>query len=1071
MEIIDNVTYTLAEDLKKTLKKGSKVSIASACFSIYAFEELKKELSSVDSLRFIFTSPTFLNEKVPREKKEFYIPRLSRERNVYGTEFEIKLRNNLTQKAIAKECADWIRKKAEFRSNVSYRPMDSMINIESSDDSVNYRPVNEFSAVGIGSERGNSISMYTTKSGGQEAKSMFQLFDQIWNSKNLLQDVKEEILDSLTVAYDENSPEFLYFVTLYNIFKEFLEDISEDNLPNEGVGFRDSEIWKLLYSFQKDAAKAIINKLETYNGCILADSVGLGKTFTALAVMKYYQCRNKDVLVLCPKKLCDNWKVYKANVKNNILIKDKFRYDLRFHTDLSRRTGKTWDGLDLDQISWENYDLVVIDESHNFRNGGDVDEEDEGEGLNRYNRLINEVIRGGVKTKVLMLSATPVNNRFYDLFNQLRIAYEGDPELINKNLDVDRSLNRIFSDAQKAFNRWSTLDESERTTENLLKELDYDFFQVLDAVTIARSRRHIEKYYGLDEVGKFPKRLPPISLSPSITHKDFGITFEGINQALQQLNLEIYVPTDFIHESKKDKYIAPGTISRAGREKGIRRLMAINLLKRLESSVYSFKSTVDKVLGRIDRTLDNISNFEKNRTGSILINDSEDDIEDSDSQYAFEHELKIELEDMDYKLWKKYLEEDRIVLKNLSELVGQVKPEYDEKLQTLKRYIGEKIANPINPGNKKILIFTTFSDTADYLYENLSSELHDKYGLNVAEITGSVDGKSTIKGLKCEFNNILTWFSPVSKHRELLKVEAKEDIDILIGTDCISEGQNLQDCDVCVNYDIHWNPVRIIQRFGSVDRIGSQNDNIQLVNFWPDINLDEYIQLKPRVESRMKISVLTSTGDDNVIDASEKGDLEYRKNQLNRLKTEVVDIEDMQSGISIMDLGLNEFRTDLIEYVKNNGSLDQTPCGLHAIVPASEDIPPGCIFILRNRVDNINKEKKNRLHPFYMVYLDTNGNVICDHLNPKHLLDIMRFTCRRHDAPYADLCRAFNEETDNGRKMGHISELLSDAISSIIDVSDQSDLDDFMNGKPVSFNSVKIKGLDDFELVSFLVVR
>ena len=1069
MDIIDNINYTLAEDLKKTIKKGSKVSIASACFSIYAFEELKKELNSVESLRFIFTSPTFLSGKAPKEKKEFYIPRLSRERNVYGTEFEVRLRNNLTQKAIAKECVDWIKKKVEFRSNISYRPMDSMINIDSSEGQTNYRPVNEFTSVGIGSERGNSISMYTTKSSGAEAVSLFKLFDQIWNNKNLLQDVKEDVIESLNVAYEENSPEFLYFVTLYNIFKEFLDDISDDNLPKEGVGFQESEIWKHLYSFQKDAAKAIINKLETYNGCILADSVGLGKTFTALAVIKYYQCRNKDVLVLCPKKLCDNWKIYKGNLKNNILRKDKLRYDLRFHTDLSRRTGKTWDEQDFENIIWNNYDLVVIDESHNFRNGGDLDLEECEAGLNRYNRLINEVIRSGTETKVLMLSATPVNNRFYDLFNQLRIAYEGNPKLIDQNLEVDRPLNQIFSDAQKAFNKWSNLEDSEKTTENLQKALDYNFFHVLDALTIARSRKHIETYYGLEEVGKFPTRLRPISLSPSISNTDLGITFKKINDSLQKLNLEVYVPTDFIHESKRDKYVTSGTISRAGREYGIRRLMGINLLKRLESSVFSFKSTVDKILCRIEKTIESIESFEKNRN-KTTVEYSDDEFEEED-KYTFEHDIKIDLEDMDYKLWKTYLEEDRTILWNLSQLVGKITPEYDEKLQTLKRYILEKTSNPINPGNKKILIFTTFSDTADYLYNCLAEDLKKNHNLNTAEITGSVEGKNTIAGLKGTFNNTLTWFSPISKHRDLIASNVKGDIDILIGTDCISEGQNLQDCDVCVNYDIHWNPVRIIQRFGRVDRIGSPNDKIQLVNFWPDMDLDEYIQLKSRVESRMKISVLTSTGDDNIIDDSEKSDLEYRKNQLQRLKNEVVDIEEMQSGVSIMDLGLNEFRTDLLEYVKRYGDIDTTPNGLHAVVPASDNIPPGCIFILRNRVDNIDREKKNRLHPFYMIYLDTEGHVVCDHLNPKKLLDIMRLTCRYRDVPYADLCQKFNLETDNGKKMQHISELLSDAISSVIDVSDQSDLDDFMNGKPISFSSVKMKGLDDFELVSFLVVR
>ena len=1022
-------------------------------------------MSNVDSLRFIFTSPTFLEEKVPREKKEFYIPRLSRERSVYGTDFEIKLRNGLTQKALAKECADWVRKKVEFRSNVSYRQMDSMLNVDSDSEKVTYRPVNEFTAVGIGSEKGDCISMYTSKFTGSETDSMFRLFDQIWNNKFLLKDVKEDIIDKLSEAYDENSPEFIYFVTLYNIFKEFLNDISEDSLPNESTGFKESEIWKNLYSFQKDAALGIINKMELFNGCILADSVGLGKTFTALAVIKYYEARNKNVLVLCPKKLSENWNIYKSNYKNNPLSKDRFRYDLLYHSDLSRKKGVS-NGINLKLLNWSNYDLVVIDESHNFRNGGNSEDETS---INRYTRLLKDVIRPGVKTKVLMLSATPVNNRFYDLYNQLQIAYEGDPRLIEENLAVDRPLDIIFRDAQKAFNQWSKLNPAERTTENLLNSLDYNFFQVLDSVTIARSRRHIEKYYGMEEVGRFPTRLKPRNYNPGITDADVGVTFKGINTALQTLNLEVYVPTDFILPSKAAEYgIDTTTISRAGREQGIRRLMGINLLKRLESSVYSFRKTVEKVLYRVEKTIKEIEKFE---TGDrkVVVEENLDDVDEDEEAFALERDLKVKLEDMDYLDWKHYLELDKTVLTDLLSSVKKVTPDIDKKLQTLKQCIYDKVQNPINPGNRKILLFTTFSDTADYLYQNLSTELKSR-GLNVAEITGTVDGRNTLKEIGGDFNDTLTWFSPKSKKRDLINPEAKEEIDLLIGTDCISEGQNLQDCDFCINYDIHWNPVRIIQRFGRVDRIGSTNEKIQLVNFWPDIDLDEYIDLRGRVESRMKASVLTSTGDDNVLDENEKGDLEYRKNQLQRLKDEVVDIEEMQSGVSIMDLGLNEFRVDLLDYTRVAGELDGTPYGLHAVVPSTPDMPPGVIFILLNRVNNINHDRKNRLHPFYMVYIGDDGKIVCDHLNPKKLLDLMRYACKGKSEIYKDLCKKFNEETDDGRNMEELSKLLTDSIDSIADQKEQSELDDFLDGKD-SFSTIKSSGLDDFELICFLVVR
>lgn len=1069
MDNIDNINYTLFEDLKKTITKGSKVSIASACFSIYAFEKLRKELKSIDSLRFIFTSPTFLQEKIQREKKEFYIPRLSRERNVYGTEFEVRLRNSLTQEAVTKECAEWILKKCEFRSNINYRQMDSMLNIESGSDLTSYRPVNEFTAVGIGSEKGDCISMYTTKLSGEEALPMFRLFNQIWNEPKLLENVKQNIIDKLSEAYEDNSPEFIYFVTLYNIFREFLDDISSDNLPNEGLRFRDSVIWDSLYSFQKDAVLGIINKLETFNGCILADSVGLGKTYTALGVIKYYESRNKSVLVLCPKKLSENWNVYRSNYKNNPLVKDKFGYHILFHTDLSRSKGMS-NGIDLKLFNWSSYDLVVIDESHNFRNGGRTDDNEDDCRVNRYNRLLRDVIRPGAQTKVLMLSATPVNNRFYDLYNQLMIAYEGEPRLMQSNLDISRPLDVIFRDAQKVFNKWSSLNPGERTTETLLHNLDYDFFQVLDSVTIARSRKHIEKYYGVDEVGRFPTRLKPINLDPGITDRNLGVTFKSINESLQKLNLEVYVPTDFILTSKLSKYgIDVSTINRAGRELGIRRLTAINLLKRLESSIYAFIKTVDKVRYKVQKTLKDIERYNSG-SRDVKVTENLNDIEEDDEAYAIEHEMKISLEDMDVIQWEHYLREDLIVLNDLFNSVSKIGPEFDKKLLTLKECIVDKVSNPINPGNKKILIFTTFSDTADYLYDNLSKELKQQYGINTAEITGSVDGKNTLSEIRGDFNDTLTWFSPKSKRRNLIDPDAKEELDILIGTDCISEGQNLQDCDYCINYDIHWNPVRIIQRFGRIDRIGSENQYIQLVNFWPDIDLDAYIDLRGKVESRMKASVLTSTGDDNVLDANEKMDLEYRKNQLQRLKEEVVDIEEMQSGVSIMDLGLNEFRVDLLDYTRVAGQLDGTPFGLHAVVPSSDEMPPGVIFILLNRVDNINRDKKNRLHPFYMIYIGDEGSIVCDHLDPKRLLDLMRYACKGHSEIYRDLCAEFDDETSNGRNMSRISDLLSKSIDSIVDQKEQSELDDFLNGKD-SFSTVKNNGRDDFELICFLVVK
>lgn len=982
----------------------------------------------------------------------------------------------MTQKAIARECAEWIRKKATFKSNVTGENMSGFMTVDSPSEQTAYMPINGFTTVDIGCERGNNSYNMVNSIEAPFSTQYMQLFDTLWNDKDKMQDVTEMIISNISTAYNENAPEFIYFMTLYHVFSEFLDDISEDVLPNEATGFKQSKIWGMLYDFQRDAVLAIINKLEKYNGCILADSVGLGKTFTALAVIKYYENRNKTVLVLCPKKLSENWNTYKDNYVNNPIASDRLNYDVLFHTDLSRNGGSS-NGLDLDRLNWGNYDLVVIDESHNFRNGAGTHANTQ---ENRYVKLMDKVIRAGVKTKVLMLSATPVNNRFTDLKNQLAIAYEGNSEFINEKLDTRKPIDEIFRQAQKAFNIWSKLEPENRTTEALLKTLDFDFFEVLDSVTIARSRKHIEKYYNTEKIGRFPERLKPVSKRPSLTDLDNAINYNQIYEQLTQLTLCIYTPSDYIFPSKLSKYMnlthnKGNNLTQKGREQGIRRLMSINLLKRLESSVYSFNLTLSRIRDLIQGTIDAIANFEKYGTADLDMYEADEndfDMEDGNTDFfTVGKKVKIDLADMDYKTWRAGLQQDADTLELLTLMVADITPEHDLKLQTLLRLLDDKMANPINESNKKVLIFSAFSDTAEYLYDQVANYIKQNYGLDTAVVTGSIDGRTTIKGLKATLNNVLTYFSPISKDRNVLMPGSTTEIDILIATDCISEGQNLQDCDYLVNYDIHWNPVRIIQRFGRIDRIGSRNQYIQLVNFWPDMTLDDYINLKSRVETRMKISVMTSTGDDDLINPEEKGDLEYRKQQLKRLQDEVVDIEDMSTGISIMDLGLNEFRLDLLEYIKTHEDLAKKPKGLHAVVPATDENPEGVIFVLRNINNSINIDNQNRIHPFYMVYIGMDGNVICDYLNPKKLLDTVRLLCRGKSEPILSLCEKFNKETNDGHNMGEISQLLADAINSIIDVKEESDIDSLFSAGGTSALISEISGLDDFELICFLVVK
>ena len=1075
----NNITERVIDDLKQLLlSDNSQVSIAAASFSIYAYEALKEELEKVDCVNFIFTSPTFYTDKSEKQKREFYIPKLNRERSLFGSDFEIRLRNQLTQRAIARECADWIRRKARFKTNITHGSMNTFLNIKEGEETYTYMPFNEFTTTELGLDRGNNICPMVVGMPGHSSTDMFlKNFAELWKDKEKFQDVTDNVIENIETVYKENAPAFIYFITLYNIFNEFLEDISEDVLPNEATGFKSSVIWNKLYNFQRDASLAIINKLEKYNGCILADSVGLGKTFTALSVIKYYENRNRNVLVLCPKKLNDNWQTFRSNYKNNPVLADRLRYDILFHSDLSRDKGLS-NGLDLERVNWGNYDLIVIDESHNFRNGGRFDNDDEDDDFkeNRYARLMNKVIRSGVKTKVLMLSATPVNNRFSDLKNQLQLAYEGKVENINDLLDTGKNIDSIFRDAQTVYSKWAKLPPEKRTTEKLVDSLSYDFFQLLDAVTIARSRSHIIKYYNTNDVGKFPERLSPISRRPKLTDLNDAITFADIAEMLNRLNLSIYTPSLFIFESEKGNYgidYEGEGLTVDGREKGIRKLMAINLLKRLESSVNSFRLTLTRIRDFINDSITAIDKFQESGAGTVDVTDfSEDfDTEDNENDPFVGRKSKINLRDMDYVSWRRDLKADQEVLELLILMLKDITPEHDMKLQQLVADLKNKFEHPINGSNKKVLIFTAFADTANYLYEQLSSRILNDCGLHTALITGSTEGKCTLPKLKCTFNDILTYFSPISKDRDAIHPNDTREIDVLIATDCISEGQNLQDCDYLINYDIHWNPVRIIQRFGRIDRIGSKNDVIQLVNYWPDMELDDYIKLKGRVESRMKATVITSTGDDNLLSANEKGDLEYRRNQLKKLQNEVVDIEDMDTGVNIMDLGLNEFRLDLLANLKEHPNMDLTPFGMSAVVNASELVEPGVMYVLKNKNNGVNIDRSNLLHPFYMVYLSHTGTVICDHLSPKKLLDKMRYACKDKTEPDKVLCKQFNKETRDGKNMRHYSDLLQSAIESIITVKEESDIDSLFSVGETSALTYNIKGLDDFELICFLVIK
>ncbi|WP_010542387.1 helicase-related protein [Dietzia alimentaria] len=1081
MRIIDNVNDLLGDVLKAEITPGSKVRIAASTFSIFAFEALRTELDQVSGLEFIFTSPSFVTSKVTdklrKERREFFIPSAARgESSLAGSEFEIRLRNKLNQRAIARECADWVRRKVSFRSNSTGNPMQQFAMV---DERAAYMPLQGFTTADLGYERGNAVSNMVHRVDDAPMTAQYvALFDQIWTNPAQLDDVTDAVHEHIASVYAENSPARIYFLILYNLFAEFLDEINEDVLPNDRTGYQETQVWKSLYNFQRDAATGIINKLETYNGCILADSVGLGKTFTALAVIKYYELRNKSVLVLAPKKLAENWTNYNANLTTNIFASDRFNYDVLAHTDLSRKRGESL-GIRLDRLNWGNYDLVVIDESHNFRNADYAYEKE-----SRYQRLMRQVIREGVKTKVLMLSATPVNNRFNDLKNQLQLAYEGESENLAQHLSLSTTIEKVFTNAQRVFNDWSKLSPKDRTTDQILRMLDFDFFELLDSVTIARSRKHIQAFYDTSEIGAFPDRLPPLSIREPLTDLPGVATFNEIFDQIQALTLAVYTPMAYVFPSRLGKYeelydvkggTARSNLGQRGREQGLKQLMTVNLLKRLESSVEAFRLTltkiesgVDQTLGRLESHAGAVSEVEAGFASFDLDVDDEDDA--NLEELTFGQKIKIDPDDIDIESWRRDLWNDRETLRELLAEMQKVTSAHDLKLQRLKALVTHKAQHPINPGNRKVLVFSAFADTAEYLYQQLAPAFRE-VGLESAIITGGGHAAKTTLGTGHDFQQVMTLFSPRSKQRHLTMSTAIGEIDVLIGTDVISEGQNLQDCDYLVNYDIHWNPVRIIQRFGRVDRIGSINAQIQLVNFWPDISLDEYINLKERVENRMVIADLAAVGDDNILDPA-SADAAYRTEQLRKLQDEVIELEDVRSGVSITDLGLNDFRMDLLGFVKEHGELEASPKGLHAVVPAdpSKGLRPGVIFALHNLSGEESAHRGNRLHPHYLVYLGDDGRILADHTEVKGLLNLLRAGCRPHDEPVPAVTRVFNAATGEGSEMGAYSELLTAAIRSMVEVTDEQDLDSLFTDGGTTALAQTISGLDDFELIAFIAV-
>ena len=1086
---------TVAEFLKDKIGDGAALSFVSAYFTIYAYEALKETLLRAGSLRFLFGEPSFVQGLDPSKKQQ----------KIFRIEDDqLALANRLEQKRIARECADWIRDKVDIRTvNREGFLHGKMYHIENGGSEDAILGSSNFTVRGLGlATSGNNIELNLEVDSSRDRRDLKAWFDELWDDDSLVKDVKNEVLSYLEQLYQNHSPEFVYYKTLFHLFEKFLDDSGKTTEELGQTTLFETGIWQALYKFQQDGVKGAVNKILKHNGCILADSVGLGKTYEALAVIKYFELRNERVLVLCPKKLRENWTVYKLNDQLNPFGNDRFRYDVLSHTDLSREKGKTGD-IDLETLNWANYDLVVIDESHNFRNNTPGKKDEEGILIrkSRYERLMDDIIKAGVKTKVLLLSATPVNNDLRDLRNQIYFLTEGSDTAFQESIGIGH-LGETLRRAQTNFTNWAKQAPAKRQLRDLLDRLGSDFFKLLDELTIARSRKHIQKYYAatIEELGGFPKREKPLSLAPDIDLQRRFLSYDKINEEISGYKLSLFNPSQYVRDEFKPLYQTSGRdpFSQADRENFLIGMMKVNFLKRLESSVEAFEITMENTIRKIEHLERKIANFladpKQDPDSAELELDLGTSGEDEDEEAAqlVGGKLKYALKHLRLKDWLKDLKHDTDQLSILLGSAEAVTPDRDAKLAELKALISKKVKNPPTTKdgrlNLKVLVFTAFSDTAKYLYDELAEWAQTELGICTALVTGSGDNRTTFKPggytSSTEFNHILTNFSPISKNRDKMSSMPQQGgIDLLIATDCISEGQNLQDCDYLVNYDIHWNPVRIIQRFGRIDRLKSRNASVQLVNFWPTDDLNNYINLKHRVEARMALVDIAATFEDNVLKSGDleeliHDDLKYRDKQLLRLKDEILDMDELnEDGISLSEFTLEDFRMDLLRYLEaNRALLEASPFGLYTVVPPDPEyrvITPGVLFCLKQIGPTRGSETVNPLQPHFLVYIREDGNVRFTFAQPKQTLDIYRILCGGKAEPNAALCSLFDEETKHGTDMAVSSELLKKSLESIVHTFSRRAVGQLLLSRDALLPTRQEQATEDsqFELITWLVIK
>ena len=1077
--LLDNHQAKLVDYLRQHLSSAEIFRLVTAYFSIYGFVQLAEQLEKDElQTRFLFGDPKSAGNigTEPKSGRAFSVTESGL--SIVGNSLDSSI---LLQRKIAERCAEWVKKESvQIRSlKTSNFLHGKMYHLQGKDKKSVTVGSSNFTQRGLGASTNPNLEINIASHDPETCAETEEWFEKLWQNDKRVEDVKAEVLAELERLYAENPPELIYYKTLYEIFKEELEarDIGEGELQDAHL--YDTQIWKMLYEFQKDGAKSAISRLLRYNGCILADSVGLGKTFTALAVIKYFEMRNENVLVLSPKKLENNWRSYQAAAArdNNPLKDDRFSFHLLAHTDLGRESGPAGN-IDLSNFNWSNYGLVVIDESHNFRNATKSVRNDQGEVVrtSRYDKLINDVIKEGVNTKVLLLSATPVNTSLMDLRNQIYLMSSGRDDAFGKSLGI-HSIGNTVRAAQNKFKEWESTQRELKDKEELLQSLGGEFLHLLGNISIARSRSQIKRFYGdfIKEKGDFPQRKLVTEYPP--TDNQGKLSYDSINRLIGELAFHIYRPSKYVIgkeaieqlEIEKGKY----RFNQLTRERFLVDMMRINFLKRLESSAHALTLTLERTIGNIDALLERIERYESkdDLDASIDFLPGDDD-EDEDFIVNRKAIRSYHLRELDTQKWRTDILEDRAKLQTVLADIRQITPQRDGKLDMLKGQLKKKAAEK----NRKLLVFTAFKDTAEYLWEELQGTA-EELGLNVGLVAGNL-AKTTQSGTS-HFESVLSDFAPQARNRG----ESGDEIDILIATDCISEGQNLQDCDTVLNYDIHWNPVRLIQRFGRIDRIGSSNKVVRMINYWPTPDMELYLKLESRVRARMALADATATGDENYLDEEDLKALvqpafDFRDDLAEQMqKAQIWDLEDLSNSVNMSDFTLDYFLTQLLRFLQQNKEeLEKTPLGAHAVVSCEEarnlftETQPGAIFCLR-QIESADKHPNNAIYPFYLMQVQKDG-VRRGYKSLQQILGLFEATALGKDRPITDLCDAFNREIETEEGKAYYNKMASDAVEYIEQASEKDATESLSSNRSAVLPKVSEKPkASNLELITWLAMK